>query len=58
MQYRTLQEFLELVRGERRMDAITHARAHLAPWASQHMQVRGSGSVLLRRRTHHVHVFD
>uniref|UniRef100_A0A7S0WRW8 Macrophage erythroblast attacher n=1 Tax=Chlamydomonas leiostraca TaxID=1034604 RepID=A0A7S0WRW8_9CHLO len=32
-----VQEFLELVRAERRMDAIAHARAHLAPWAGQHM---------------------
>lgn len=32
-----LQEFLELVAQEQRLAAVQYARAHLAPWASQHM---------------------
>eukprot|EP00887_Chlorella_sp_A99_P005679 scaffold1.g5679.t1 len=33
-----MQEFVELVRGGRMLEAIAYARAHLAPWAGQHMQ--------------------
>ncbi|GBF92095.1 hypothetical protein Rsub_04442 [Raphidocelis subcapitata] len=32
-----LQEFVELLRQERRLDAVAYARRHLAPWAGQHM---------------------
>ncbi|KAI8463566.1 MAG: CTLH/CRA C-terminal to lish motif domain-containing protein [Monoraphidium minutum] len=32
-----LQEFIELLRKEQRLDAIAYARRHLAPWAPQHM---------------------
>lgn len=33
-----LQEFIELVRAENMMRAITYARKYLAPWASTHMK--------------------
>eukprot|EP00775_Hariotina_reticulata_P009235 gene9235-9400_t len=32
-----LQEFLELVRQEKRLEAVGYARRHLAPWAPAHM---------------------
>ena len=32
-----LQEFVELVRAERMLDAIAYARRHLAPWAATHL---------------------
>ncbi|KAG1678956.1 hypothetical protein FOA52_013019 [Chlamydomonas sp. UWO 241] len=32
-----VQEFLELVSKERRLDAVAYARTHLAPWASTYM---------------------
>lgn len=32
-----LQEFIELLRKEQRLEAIAYARRHLAPWAQQHM---------------------
>lgn len=33
-----LQEFIELVRGERMMEAITYARKYLSPWGSTNMK--------------------
>eukprot|EP00798_Chlamydomonas_sp_ICE-L_P023017 gene23017-30210_t len=33
-----IQEFIELVRLEKRVEALTYARRYLAPWASQYMQ--------------------
>lgn len=33
-----LQEFIELVRAERMMDAIMYARKHLAVWGSTNMK--------------------
>lgn len=33
-----LQEFIELVRAERMMDAIMYARKHLAAWGSTNMK--------------------
>ena len=36
---RRSQEFVELVRQERMLDAIAYSRRHLSPWASQY-QVR------------------
>lgn len=35
-----VQEFIELVRQDQRMQAIQYARTYLAPWASLYMQVR------------------
>lgn len=32
-----VQQFIELVRAERRLEAIAYARRHLAPWASLYM---------------------
>ncbi|KAK9843527.1 hypothetical protein WJX81_007413 [Elliptochloris bilobata] len=32
-----VQEFVELVRAERLLDALRYARAHLAPWAGAHL---------------------
>ena len=33
-----LQEFVELVRAGKMLEAITYARQHLAQWAGSHMQ--------------------
>ena len=33
-----LQEFIELVRADENMQAITYARKHLAPWGATHMK--------------------
>eukprot|EP00899_Mesostigma_viride_P016256 jgi/Mesvir1/24631/Mv21940-RA.1 len=33
-----VQEFVELVRSNQRMEAISYARKHLAPWGATHMQ--------------------
>ena len=33
-----LQEFIELVRAENNLRAITYARKYLAPWGSSHMK--------------------
>jgi macrophage erythroblast attacher len=32
-----VQEMVEMVRGEARLEAVLHARRHLAPWAALHM---------------------
>ena len=44
-----LQEFIELVRGDLRLQAVQYARQYLAPWAGQYMQVwRLSGELLAK----------
>ena len=39
-----LQEFIELVRRDCRLQAVQYARQYLAPWAGQYMKVRYGGT--------------